>query len=481
MARLLDESLAAGGLGFSSSQAPDAQRRRRRPGAVAVAAPRRAASRCAAVVREHPGTTLEFIPGASAASTTSTSSSWPTMSLAANRPLNWNVLAVNAADPDRPRAAARGVDRGAERGGRVLALTVPDVDAHPPLFKTGFVLDALPGWREAMALPARGEAGAARRSRPSARELRRVGATRPRPGMLGGLARLGRHDRHRRRSRPRTRPAPGRTVGDIAAERGHGPVRRAARHRASPTSCAPSCCPPAAGEPTTRRGSCASRCGATRARSSARPTPARTSTCSATFNYTTVDAREAVARARPAAAGGGRAPAHRRAGPALRPARARPARRGLARRPRGASTPTPSGPGPIEHALRPPRRRRPPLRRGRRHRRTCSSTAPRSCTRREFTGATPGTLLRSGRDTDTVTASPPHDACVGRGWRPPCTHRGSASALTKVAGSTRGAQPDLPPLPRALTRSGSGFPDLLAQLAHLEHRNNMQLAASPGS
>ena len=33
---------------------------------------------------------------------------------------------------------------------------------------------------------------------------------------------------------------------------------------------------------------------------------------------------------------------------------------------------------------------------------TCSSTAPRSSTTGEFTDARPGTLLRSGRDTETV-------------------------------------------------------------------------------
>ena len=47
------------------------------------------------------------------------------MSAAANRPLNWNVLTVDAREPERvPRQLSAG-DRAAELGGRLVALTMP--------------------------------------------------------------------------------------------------------------------------------------------------------------------------------------------------------------------------------------------------------------------------------------------------------------------------------------------------------------------
>ena len=44
-------------------------------------------------------------------------------------------------------------DFAAEHGGKVLALTVPDVMTTFITFKAGFILDALPGWAKTMALP----------------------------------------------------------------------------------------------------------------------------------------------------------------------------------------------------------------------------------------------------------------------------------------------------------------------------------------
>ncbi len=47
------------------------------------------------------------------------------LSVAANRPLNWNVLVVDAADPGRIDAQMLPSRRARERGGRVVALTMP--------------------------------------------------------------------------------------------------------------------------------------------------------------------------------------------------------------------------------------------------------------------------------------------------------------------------------------------------------------------
>ena len=48
------------------------------------------------------------------------------MSLAANRPLNWNVLQVNSRSGEITANKLSASDYAAERGARVLALTIPD-------------------------------------------------------------------------------------------------------------------------------------------------------------------------------------------------------------------------------------------------------------------------------------------------------------------------------------------------------------------
>jgi N-acyl-D-aspartate/D-glutamate deacylase len=150
MVDLLHESLRAGGLGFSSSQATTHNDGDGNP------VPSRAADRdelvaLAGAVREHPGTTLEFIPTV-AAFEESHMELMTAMSLAADRPLNWNVLAVTSRMPGTDGKLAAS-DYAAERGGKVFALTVPcDMTIHVNL-KSGFILDAIPGWAATMALP----------------------------------------------------------------------------------------------------------------------------------------------------------------------------------------------------------------------------------------------------------------------------------------------------------------------------------------
>jgi N-acyl-D-aspartate/D-glutamate deacylase len=150
MRRTLGESLAAGGLGFSSSHAPTHNDGDGAP------VPSRAATReellaLCDVVREHPGTTLEFIPTVGPFSEEHVAL-MAAMSAAGGRPLNWNVLVVGAGtDTYKDQLAAS--DRAAEQGGRVLALTVPAVMQLHLNFRSGFLFDALPGWGPTMALP----------------------------------------------------------------------------------------------------------------------------------------------------------------------------------------------------------------------------------------------------------------------------------------------------------------------------------------
>ncbi len=217
MGRLLGESLAAGGLGFSSSQAPTHNDGQGDP------VPSRAATAdelvaLSRVVRDYPGTTLEFIPTVGPFADEHIEL-MTDMSLAANRPLNWNVLVVGAGN-DGYRQQLMASDRAAERGARVHALTVPVVMQLHLNFLSGFIFDALPGWGPTMALPPAEKKRAL--ADPAERQRLREAAESPDAGMF---QRLLRWDRLLigETFAPENAGAAGRTVADVAAERGTDP------------------------------------------------------------------------------------------------------------------------------------------------------------------------------------------------------------------------------------------------------------------
>jgi N-acyl-D-aspartate/D-glutamate deacylase len=151
MKRLLRAGLTAGGMGFSSTWSPSHNDHTGTP------VPSRHASRdelvaLCAVVGEFPGTTLEFIPAVGEFSR-ETFELMGDMSAAANRPLNWNLLQVYAQNWDLVQHQLAGFDIAAERGGHVLALTLPDTFRLRINFASGFIFDILNGWDRLMALP----------------------------------------------------------------------------------------------------------------------------------------------------------------------------------------------------------------------------------------------------------------------------------------------------------------------------------------
>src|SRR5689334_19893662 len=94
MQRILDEALTAGAMGFSSSQAPTHNDGDGNP-VPSRSATREELVRLARVINAHPGTQLELIiPGCLNGFTDEEIELMSAMSVAADRPLNWNVLGV---------------------------------------------------------------------------------------------------------------------------------------------------------------------------------------------------------------------------------------------------------------------------------------------------------------------------------------------------------------------------------------------------
>jgi N-acyl-D-aspartate/D-glutamate deacylase len=68
------------------------------------------------------------------------------LSLAANRPVNWNVLVPNSQNPDHAKAQLAATDIARARGAEVVALTVPQPMTIRINLDSGFVFDALHNW-----------------------------------------------------------------------------------------------------------------------------------------------------------------------------------------------------------------------------------------------------------------------------------------------------------------------------------------------
>ncbi|HVT19803.1 MAG TPA: amidohydrolase family protein [Mycobacteriales bacterium] len=217
MAELLHEALDAGALGFSTSQAPT-----HNDGAGDPVPSRHAASgelvALARATGEHEGTTLEaIVPGCLSGFSDDEVELLTAMSRAADRPINWNVLAVSALMRDQVNNQLHASQRVADGGGRLVALTMPHSMKIRLSFLSGFVLDGFPGWRETMHLPVAERIKAL--SDPAERKRLNDGARSPDAGLIGALSKW-----HRLKITetfaPENREFEGKTVGDVCKARG---------------------------------------------------------------------------------------------------------------------------------------------------------------------------------------------------------------------------------------------------------------------
>ena len=216
MAELLRAGLQAGALGFSSSWS------RTHNDPMGNMVPSRHGTRdelvgLCSVLADFEGTSLEFIPNLGPFE------DWAIelmsdMSVAARSPLNWNVMSVTARSLSENRAKLRAGDAARAAGGKVVALTVPMTLALHLNFNSGFVLDAIPGWEKVMLLPKEDK----REVFADPTQRRKLNELAQAEGPLRGLA----HWETKtilHTTAPENDGYLGRTVGEIAQERGQDP------------------------------------------------------------------------------------------------------------------------------------------------------------------------------------------------------------------------------------------------------------------
>lgn len=143
MVKLLRDSMEEGGMGFSSTISSTHNDFDGNP------VPSRHASKheiltLARQVRDFEGTTVEFLPGVGWGE--EEANYMADISLAANRPVNWNVLVPNSQNIQHAKDQLAATDIARARGAEVVALTVPQPMTIRINLDSGFVFDALHNW-----------------------------------------------------------------------------------------------------------------------------------------------------------------------------------------------------------------------------------------------------------------------------------------------------------------------------------------------
>ena len=229
MRALLGEALEAGGLGFSTTQSFTHSDGSGQPVPSRWATPDELLALCDEV-SEHPGTTLEWVTdGCLSGFADAEIDLMIDMSLRGQRPINWNVLTVDSAVPERSRGQLEASAEAERRGARVVALTMPTIVGMNMSFLTYCALNQLPDWGEILSLPV--DERMAKLADTETRIHMENRAAAPEAGVFARLDRLGPlpHRRHVQRGQ---RGAQG------SARRRHRPrawragLLRPARHRA---------------------------------------------------------------------------------------------------------------------------------------------------------------------------------------------------------------------------------------------------------
>ncbi|MET9445712.1 N-acyl-D-amino-acid deacylase family protein [Streptomyces cinerochromogenes] len=220
MLRLLHEAMDAGAWGLSTTQSGTHSDGDGQPVASRHAAPAELLALSKAV-GEHEGTQIEaIVAGCLDQFSDDEIDLLVEMSAVAGRPLNWNVLTIDAAVPERVPRQLSASERARKAGGRVVALTMPILTPMNMSLGTFCALNLIPGWGEVLGLPV--PERIARLRDPAVREEMLRRARSREAGVFRRLTDFGRYvigDTYSGANRGLT----GRVVRDIAAERGQDP------------------------------------------------------------------------------------------------------------------------------------------------------------------------------------------------------------------------------------------------------------------
>ncbi|KOU40696.1 N-acyl-D-amino-acid deacylase family protein [Streptomyces sp. WM6378] len=220
MLALLHDAMDAGAWGLSTTQSSTHSDGDGKPVASRHALPAELLALSRAV-GEHEGTQLEaIVAGCLDQFADDEIDLLVEMSATAGRPLNWNVLTIDAAVPERVPRQLVPSERARKAGGRIVALTMPILTPMNMSLGTFCALNLIPGWGEILALPVPERIERLRDADVRAEMLRRADSKEA--GIFRRLANFGRYVIGDTYS-PENEGLSGRVVGDIAAERGLDP------------------------------------------------------------------------------------------------------------------------------------------------------------------------------------------------------------------------------------------------------------------
>ncbi|MEU5315363.1 D-aminoacylase [Streptomyces sp. NPDC021056] len=217
MLRLFHAAMDAGAWGLSTTQSSTHSDGDGRPVASRHAEPAELIA-LAKAVGEHEGTQIEaIVAGCLDQFSDAEIDLFVEMTAAAGRPLNWNVLTIDASVPERVPRQLFASEQARKAGGRIVALTMPILTPMNMSLGTFCALNLIPGWGPILGLPVPERIARLRDPDVRAEMLRR--AESKEAGVFRRLAHFGRYvigDTYSEANRGLS----GRVVRDIAAERG---------------------------------------------------------------------------------------------------------------------------------------------------------------------------------------------------------------------------------------------------------------------
>ncbi|MER7900763.1 D-aminoacylase [Streptomyces sp. NPDC096046] len=220
MVRLLREAMDAGAWGLSTTQSTSHSDGDGQPVASRHARPAELLALSRAV-GECEGTQIEaIVAGCLDQFSDAEIDLFVEMSAVAGRPLNWNVLTIDAAVPERVPRQLSASEQARKAGGRVVALTMPILTPMNMSLGTFCALNLIPGWGPILGLPVAERIEKLRDPDVRAEMLRCAHSKEA--GVFRRLANFGRYvigDTYSEANAGLT----GRVVRDIAEERGQEP------------------------------------------------------------------------------------------------------------------------------------------------------------------------------------------------------------------------------------------------------------------